>query len=458
MDLSLKQIKEYYHGHHDQELVTWMKEGHPAEVAELFNELKSDEVWDMLLMLSLERRVEIFSFLDLDVQVELAETLRRDELAAIFTELDPDERADLYNKLPEEKRQSILPALAQAEREDIRRLASYTEGTCGSVMTSSYAILRPQLSVSQAIDKLRLEAPGKETIYYAYVVDEQRKILGVVTLQDLILAAPAKIISEIMNEEFVTVATDDDQDEAAQKMAKYDLIVLPVIDQKSSLVGIITYDDIFDIIQAGQTEDMERFMAITRGADSTTYLRTPTFSHYKNRVVWLIALSILGIFSGMIIHSYQDGLMSLMVLALYMPMIADTGGNSGSQSATVIIRALALGEFRPNKFFPVLYKEFKVSFLLAITLGILAYGKVLFLSSELALPNDYSLFQIAAVISAALGLQVMTSTVIGAALPLCAAGLRLDPALVASPALTTVVDITGLLIYFGMAVKILGFS
>lgn len=437
-------------------LQNFCETGHPAVVAELISELSGMQAWAVLLHADLPLRAEIFSHLEHDLQVEIIGTLRRDDIARLLADMPPDDRADLFVQLPEDRREAVLPALAQAEREDIRRLTAYKEGTAGAVMTSDYATLSPKLTASQAIDRLREVAPDKETIYYAYVVDEHRKLLGFVSLKDLILARREAKVGDVMHPEVIFARVEDDQEDAARKIQKYDLLALPVLNGGDALVGIITHDDALDIITQEQQEDMEKLMAIRGAHQAGAYLRTSSWVHFKNRAYWIVGLAALGLVSGMIIHSFEATLTQMIILALYMPMVADTGGNTGSQSATVVVRALALQEIAPKDIFRVLLKEFKVSILLALILGVLSWGKVMFLSRSTDLPAGFSLDKIGLAIALALALQVVTATLTGALLPLGAAKMKWDPAVVASPALTTIVDITGLLIYFMTAKLLLG--
>ncbi len=429
---------------------------HPVVVADLVSPLSTGEAWEVLQHADPPLRAEIFSHLDDDFQVNVILMLRREEAARLLADMPPDDRADLFNRLPEENRESVLPALAHAEREDIRRLSAYKEGTAGAVMTSDYATLPPHLTASQAIEHLREVAPDKETIYYAYVVDSQRRLLGFVSLKDLIVAPRQTIIENIMHREIIFARVEDDQEDAARKIQKYDLIALPVINSHDALVGIITHDDAIDILTQENTEDMEKFMGIAGAHETGVYLKTSSWVHFKNRAYWIVGLAALGLASGIIIHSFKATLMHMMILALYMPMVADTGGNTGSQSATVVVRALALREISPKDILRVLFKEFKIAILLAVILGVLSWGKVMFLSQGTDLPGGFSLARVGTAIAIALGLQVITATLIGALLPLGAAKMKWDPAVVASPALTTIVDITGLLIYFTTAKLLLG--
>ncbi|ROR03302.1 magnesium transporter [Desulfosoma caldarium] len=454
--LSLHELREKISARDSKALRVFCKQEHPAAVADAVAALSADEFWAVLRHAEPPQRAEIFSHLDEDLQVEAVRTLPRDELARLLADMSADDRADLFKRLPENMREAVLPALAHAEREDIRRLAAYREGTAGAVMTSDYAALPPHMTASEAIEHLREIAPDKETIYYAYVVDERRKLLGFVSLRELIVAPRHALVGDIMHREVVFARVDDDQEDAARKIQKYDLIALPVINGDDALVGIITHDDAMDIITQEHTEDMEKLMAIAGSHEVGVYLKTPSWVHFRNRAYWIIGLAALGLVSGIIIHSFETALAQMLILALYMPMVADTGGNVGSQSATVVVRALALREISPKDALRVFLKEFQIAFLLALALGVLSWGKVMFLSQGSDIPSGYNLVQIGAVIALALSLQVVTAAVIGAMLPLAAAKMQWDPAVVASPALTTVVDITGLLIYFGTAKLLLG--
>jgi magnesium transporter len=452
----LPEFKEIIEKKNWEQFVEICEEMHPAEVAEYLSTLEPTEVWELIEKLDLPERTEIFSHLDLSLQTEIAEFLNRKKLAELLTELPADDRVDLFKKFPEEKQELILPALAQAEREDIRRLASYPEGSAGSVMTSEYVSIPDNITVKEATRRLRLEAPKKETIYYSYVINDKRQLIGFVSLTDLIMANPNALIKDIMHDEVIYATVDEDQEIAARKIQKYDLIAIPVVNGNHTLVGIITHDDALDIITQEQTEDFEKIMAIGGAHEAGVYIKTPAFTHFKNRAVWIISLAALGLVSGIIIHSFESTLSSMMILALYMPMVADTGGNTGSQSATVIVRALALGEITFKDTLIVLWKELRISVLLALALGLLSWGKVLFLSQDTEIPNGFSLEIIGFAIALALSLQVITATLIGALLPLIASKFKFDPAVVASPALTTIVDITGLLIYFMTAKLLLG--
>jgi magnesium transporter len=429
---------------------------HPADVAELISALTVSEVWEVLRRLPTPKRAEIFTHFEPETQLELVLLLPRHDLATLITEMAADDRAHLFRRLGESEREKLLPALAQAERDDIRRLVAHREGTAGAVMTTEYATLSPEMSAAEAIEHLRNVAPDRETIYVAYVTDSARRLVGTISLKDLLLAARDTPVKGIMQQDPVCVRVDEDQESTARLIQKFDLVALPVLDADGVLVGIVTHDDALDIITQEQTEDIEKLMGISGQHEARAYLKTPVTVHFRNRGVWVVSLAALGLVSGIIIHSFEDALTQMMILALYMPMVADTGGNVGSQSATVIVRALALREISPRDAFRVMFKEFRIALLLAGVLGVLSWGKVMSLSNASEVPVGYALGPIAAVIALALSIQVVTATIIGAVLPLGAARLGFDPAVVASPAITTVVDISGLLIYFSTAVILLG--
>ena len=508
-----------------QALRDFCEDHHPATVAEALEALELDEIWNVLHLISVENRAAIFPHFDLDLQVELAGGERRREMAKLLEEMESDERADLVMELDEKVREEILPLVAKAEREDIRRLASYEEGTAGSVMTTDYAVLRPNQSVGEALRLIRTQAPGKETIYYIYVVNERHQLQGLVSLRKIILSRPEQLISDIMADDIYAANVNDDQEEVARKIEKFDLLALPVVSGDNVLVGIVTHDDALDILRQEQQEDVERLMAIAGSHSTREYMSTPIWSHFRNRIVWILPLAVLGMISGMIIQENESMIQFLPLLAIFIPMLADTGGNTGSQSATLVVRALALQEIKPKDIFRVLAREVRVAMLLATALSLVAFGRVMFFGarggdrdglpasvaaenlylssgdawvpvsfstdnfekvepgaaaegyrvfrkmvgadgtetyepiSQVAMPEpgpQLTLLYIGVTVSIALALQVVISTMLGAFLPLTASLFKVDPALVASPALTTCVDISGVFIFFTVTGLMLG--
>lgn len=454
--LLVPELREQIAGGNINYLRDFCESAPPGIVSEFLSALSPAEVWEVLRHIKVPLAADIFSYLDTDVQIEMTNLLNRRQLAGLLSDMPPDDRVDLLKQMPQEQSEAILPALAQAEREDIRRLSAYEEGTAGAVMTSDYASLLPDLTVTEAIDRLRREAPDKETVYYAYIIDDKRRLIGFVSLKDLILARPRARVRDIMHPEVIYARATDDQEDAARTIQKYDLLALPVINGGDALVGIITHDDAFDIVTQEQTEDIEKLMAIGGQHQAGVYLQTSARVHLKNRVGWIIALAMLGLVSGLIVQHFEHMLINFAILVSFMPMLADTGGNTGSQSATLVIRALALQEITSKDVFRVLLKEFQVAAPLGLLLAVLACARVFLFAGNAPMPESVSLLTVGLAIGTALGLQVVTATLIGALLPLIADRLHLDPAVVASPALTTVVDITGLIIFFMTAKVIIG--
>lgn len=428
---------------------------HPASMAGLLVDFEYDDVWNIIRGVSPQLRADIFSHLEVSMQTDVAQHISRRELATLVTYMSHDDRVDLIKRLPEDIAEKLMSALAEKERTDIRTLASYPEGTAGAVMTSEYVSLPDNITAQQAIDLIRQEATDKETIYNAYVVDGEHKLIGFATLKDLILAKPDKLIRDFMSKEMIYAYASDDQESVARTIAKYDRISIPVINEDNTLLGIVTHDDALDVIEEEYTEDIEKFMAISGSHESEGYLSTPVTTHFRNRIYWVVILAFMGIMSGVVLHHFEETLSSLMILALYLPMLMDTGGNTGSQAATVVIRSLALGDVKSKDIFMVVWKELRIALMISGILGLLAFGRVMFLSRNMVIPAGFDLVNIAWVIALSLSFQVISATLIGALLPMVVSKAKLDPAVVASPAITTLVDITGLLIYFTTATTLL---
>ncbi len=394
---------------------------------------------------------KLISELSISKQIDLFKNSSKKKFAKYFENMPSDDRADLFQHLSQKEQVELLPFLTKEIKKDVIHLSNYPPETAGGIMKSDYVVLKQHYSVEESIDLLRNDYSDSDYVNYIYIVNDNYELIGYILLRDLVLAKPSTGINQLMKQIIITASVDEDQEEAVRKIEKYDLLTLPVLNKNNQIVGIITQDNAIDVLRLEQTEDMEKFMGMTRDSSDENYLETSVWSHFKKRVVWIVSLAIVGLISGLIIHSYESTLDKLLILALYMPMVADTGGNCGSQAATVVIRAMALGQFRLKNWFIVIWKESRISLLLAICLGFIAFGKVMFLSWETETPDEYPLAIIAFVIALALSLQTITATVIGAALPLTVKAFGGDPAVAASPAITTTVDITGLLIYFAVA-------
>jgi magnesium transporter len=441
--LLLPELREILEAKDYKELQEFCEAVHPAIVAELISGLTCEELWTVLRNITPALRVDIFSHLDESLQVQIAGTLRRDELAGLLGNMSHDDRADLFKKIPKKLRESVLPALAMAEREDIRRLAAYQEGTAGAVMTSDYAALAPDLTAAQAIERLRQVAPDKETIYYAYIVDAGRKLLGFVSLKDLILAKRDERVEDIMHREVISVRVEDDQEEVAQKIQKYDLLALPVVNSEEALVGIVTYDDIQDVIEEEATEDFHRFGGLThKTEDLDLDIREASFlTMLKKRLPWLLALVFVNIFSGAGIAYYEKTIAAAVSLVFFLPLLIGSGGNAGSQSATLIVRAMAVGDVKMSDWFRLLAREVSVALGIGVVMGVAVYAIGIFRSGP----------QVAVVVAMAMVVNVLFGSLVGMSLPFLLTRLKLDPATASAPLIASIADIGGVLIYFGLA-------
>ncbi len=440
------------------ELLEMFEELPTMDVAEFMEEKPLDEVIEYLKKLDLEDQGRIFSDFSLDLQLKLFHSLDRRTFANIFGQMFSDIRADLYQELTKEEQIELLPYLSKKVREDVIILSAYPPETAGGIMTTDFATIFADMTSSEALAKIRNDAPSKDMIYYIYVIDHSMVMKGLVTLKDLVMADPKTRVTEMLNEFFVSAEVNEDRESVAQKIEKYDLVAMPVLNSLNQLVGIVSHEEAIDIIRKEETEDMEKFMGIMPSENDEEYMSTSSFHHFKKRVVWLVSLAAIGIISGMIINEYQSVLEHFIILAMYMPMMAATGGNTGSQAATVVIRALSLGEIDDKDWSKIVLKEMRISFMLSVCVALLTYFKIAFLSFHSLLPEGFTMVHIGGVISLAIAIQVITSAVIGAGLPLIVRRMGGDPAVVASPAITTIVDITGLLIYFSTASLILGIS
>lgn len=427
------------------------------DIAEILSEVSDELLVQIFDFFTIKQQGFIFSEFPIDRQYNYQQSISKKKFAVIFEEMPSDDRVDLYQMLSLSEQNALLPFLSKLIREDVLYLNTYPEETAGSIMSTDFATVQKDMTCSEAMDKVRLDAPSKTTVYYIYVVDEDQEMQGFITLKDLILANPTTLVEHVLHSQFVFGNVDDKSEEIAKMISKYDLVAIPILNELKQLVGIVTHDEAIDVIRAEHTEDMERFMGILSNAgEEMDYNKTTVWMHFKKRIVWLASLAAIGTVSGYIIHSYESAFEKMIILAFYMPMIADAGGNAGSQSATVVIRALSLGQIKMSDWMRVLWTEFRISILLSLCLGVLAYARIAFLSHNMDMPPDFTLAQIGFVISLALSVQIVSSALIGTGLPLIVRVLGGDPAVAASPAITTIVDITGLLIYFSLATRILG--
>ncbi len=426
-----------------QSLRTFVRDEHAADVAAFIATMEPVEAWKMLDLIPLGQRAEVFGYLEPDFQVELAQAVSRQKLAELVTEMPSDERADLFNTLSPEQQEALLPALAHAEREDLRRLAAHAEDTAGAIMTSDYAVLTPGITASQALEKLRHEAPDKETIYRAYVVDSERRLVGSVRLQSLILAAPSTPIEKVMERRTLEVNVDDDQEDVARKIADYDVIALPVVDADNRLVGIVTYDDAMDVLVEEATEDFHRIGAAGKMVTSLRDASIGTL--YSKRVSWLVMLVFANLLSGAGIAYYEDTISAYVALVFFLPLLVASAGNAGSQATTLTVRAIATGEVVMRDWGLLLGREILVATLLGVTMALAV--------SLIGLVRGGP--EIALVVALTMVIVVLVGSLIGVALPFALNRLGVDPATASAPLVTSLADAAGVMVYFAIATAIL---
>lgn len=449
--LQLDELARLVEENDKEKLREALEEFPTAYVVDFLAEKQETQIIDILKILELEDSGRLFSYFSTDKQYEIYKILDKRTFADLFTNMYSDSRADLFQELTKEEQIEILPFLDKKTREDVIVLSAYPPETAGGIMSTDFATILIHMTCQQALAKIRQDAPSQKMIYYIYVVNDDMEMLGIITIKDLIMADPKSIVKELYNENFVYSDVNEDREVVAAKIEKHDLVAIPILNTLKQLVGIVSHEEAIDIIRAEHTEDLEKFMGIVPSEDEQTYLGTSAFEHFKKRVVWLVALAAVGLISGVIVHQYQSILEQMIILALYMPMMTATGGNTGSQAATVVIRAIALDQVEDNEWLKILLKEITISAMLSVCVAGLVFIKIAFLSSASLLPPSMTFQFVAFVISLAIAMQVMTSALVGAGLPLLVRKLGGDPAVAASPAITTTVDITGLLIYFTIA-------
>jgi len=425
------------------ELDAYLDRRHPADLAAELGELPAPVAARVLLRLAPPDQAETFGYLAPDCQAEMAAALDRRSLVRIVGAMSHDERADLFQILSEERRDVLLPLLAQQEREDIRRLAAYPEGSAGAVMTSDYATLSPAFTAAQALESLRLAAPDRETIYNAYVVDDARRLVGVVSLRDLILARPETPITDFMVRDVIHARVEDPQEEVARSIARYDLLALPIVNGGGMLAGIVTQDDAMDVAEAEATADFHAVGASARLAAGLR--RTGVFGLYRARIVWLVLLVFGNLFSGAAIAAFEETIVAYVALVFFLPLLIDSGGNAGSQSATLMVRALGTGDVRLKDWGSMLGKEVAIAILLGLTMA-LAVSMIGYVRGGVA---------VAAVVSLSMIAIVVVGSLIGMTLPFLLTRLKLDPATASAPLITSISDATGVLIYFTLATTLL---
>jgi len=420
----------------------------PYDIAEFINTLEGKQALLVFRLLPKEVAVNVFSHLSTERQAELSEHISEKELADIVSDLYFDDKIDFLEEMPANLVKKILTNTSAVERKLINQFLMYPEYSAGSLMTIEFVDLKKQMRVGEALEKIRKTAPDKETIYTCYVIDAERHLEGIVSLKDLVLAPVDKTLGDIMHEEPLYVNTHDDQEYIADIFKNYDLLAVPVVDNEQRLVGIITIDDIVDVIEEENTEDFYKMAAVQPSDEE--YINAGVLTLARKRIVWLLVLMVSASFTGYIIRHFEAALQSVVVLAAFIPMLMNTGGNAGSQASTLVIRSIVLGEIDSKDIFRVIWKEMRISILVGIILSALNFVRIYFL-------EKYPL-TIALTVSVTLVFTVIIAKIIGGMLPILAKKLKLDPAIMASPLITTIVDALTLIIYFYFAITFIGIN
>lgn len=426
----------------------------PYDIAVIFEELMDEKTALLFRMLPKELAAETFVEMDEDTQEMLIHGFSDSELKEIVDELYLDDAVDIIEEMPANVVRRILTQADPVTRKTINELLNYPEDSAGSIMTTEYVTLRPEMTVEEAIKRIRRTGIDKETIYTCYVTDSNRQLIGMISIKTLLLAKDdEETVSELMETNVLSVNTLDDQELVAHTFNNYNFLALPVVDKENRLVGIVTIDDAMDVMEEETTEDIQKMAAIT--PNDKPYTKLGVFELFKSRIPWLFLLMISATFTGMIITSFEDALASMVVLSSFFPMLMDTGGNSGSQASVTVIRALSLDEIEFKDIFRVIWKEIRVSVLCGVTLATANFAKIM-LVDKMLLGNTSITIPVAFVVCLTMVVTVFFAKVIGCSLPMVAKKLGFDPAVMASPFITTIVDAISLAVYFWFATVMLG--
>lgn len=446
--LDIETMREYIENKQYAKIRSEIVEMNEADIAAMLEELElpGKELIQVFRMLPKTIAADVFSFLSIELEQTIITMLTDREAATIIDNLFADDAADLMEEMPANVVKRLLAHTTPETRRDINHLLQYPEDSAGSIMTVEFVDLKEDYTVAQAIERIRKVGIDKETINTCYVTNQYRKIKGTISLRMLLLSNTSDRIGDLMEENVITISTLMDQEEVSRQFQKYDFDAMPVVDSEQRLVGIITVDDVMDIIEQEATEDIEMMAAIT--PTDKPYMKTTVFETFKKRIPWLLFLMISATFTGKIIQSYEAALASYAVLTMYIPMFMDTGGNAGGQSSVTIIRSISLGEVQFRDMFRIIWKEIRVAALCGVTLAIVNFGKLLLI--------DHVGTQVAMIVCLTMIVTVLVAKLVGCTLPMLAKKIGFDPAVMASPFITTIVDAVSLVIYFQIATRMLG--
>ena len=452
-DEMIEVIDELHRNRNISELKKYLNEINPADIAQLLETVYDERERVFLFrLLTKENAADTFVEFDGDTQENLIIAFSDTELKEVLDEIYIDDAADIIEEMPATIVKRILKNTDPETREAINTILKYPEDSAGSIMTPEFVDLKKDMTVEDAFKRIRRTGLDKETIYTCYVTDASRHLIGVTTVKELLLSDAEDVIEEFMETNVISINTLDDQETATRTLSKYDFLALPVVDMENRLVGIITVDDAIDVIQEENTEDIQKMAAIT--PTDTPYLKTSVWDLWKKRIPWLMLLMISATLTSQILTTFENRLISVSVLTAFIPMIMGTGGNSGGQSSTMIIRAISLEEVKFKDIFKVMWKEFRTGALSGLTLALVCFVKLL-LFDRIVLGNDALTLTVCIVISCTILVETICAKIIGSTLPMIAKKMGLDPAVLANPFITTILDVVSLLVYIGFAVLIL---
>lgn len=441
----LEEVKKLIESKKINHLHDYLETINSADLPSILEEITEDQAIMVFRLLSKEQAAEAFVLMEADEQEKLINYLTDSEIKNVMNELYMDDAVNLIEEMPSNVVKRILANTKPENRKIINELLKYPDETAGSMMTTEFIDLKENMTVADAFDFIREKGMKKETVYNCYVLSVDRKLLGVIDIKDLLLADRNALVEDIMDTNVVEANTLEDQEEITKLFDKYDCVAVPVVDKERRLVGIITIDDAIDVMKEETLEDFEKMAAIAPA--ETSYFKTSVFSHAKNRILWLFILMFSAMITGAIIENFQGAIASLPILVAFIPMLMDTGGNCGSQSSTLIIRGLAMDEITSKDLFKAMWKEFRVALLVGASLALVNSCRIMI---------QYHDIKIALVVSVTLMFTVILAKLLGCILPMLAKKLKLDPAIMASPLLTTIVDTVSVLLFFSISTAVFG--
>lgn len=443
-DYDVEEIQKLIENKKIAELKKYVESINGADFPSIFEEVNDEDVIILFRLLDKEKAAEVFAILDSDLQERLINSFTDVELKNVINKLFMDDTVDVIEEMPSNVVKRILKSVNEKDRKIINEILNYPDESAGSIMTTEFVDLKENMTVEDAFKKIKKTGVKKETVYNCYVVDMNRKLLGVVDTKDLLIADRDEKVMNLIDTDIVEVNTHEDREDVAKLFDKYDCIAIPVVDGEKRLVGIVTVDDAIDVLIEETSEDFEKMAAMSPAEDS--YFKTSVFQHAKNRIIWLLVLMFSSIFTGLIITHYENAFAALPILVAFIPMLMDTGGNCGSQSSTLIIRGLATDEIKPKDFLKAMWKEFRVSILVGIILAVFTAARIMI---------QYQNPKLAIVVSLTITGVVIIAKLLGCILPMIAKKLKLDPAIMAAPLITTIVDTCSVFLFFNIAVWIL---